>query len=144
MDKKIGIIISSFIVALIFLFGAFLQSTEKKTTVGGESFVSRAGLHWHTDLSIIVKGKPVVIPADIGIGRAHNPMHTHEEPGVIHMEFPALVYRDDLLLGKFFQVWGKDIRSFGANMKMTVNGVENMEFENYEMKDKDKIVLTFE
>ena len=34
--------------------------------------------------------------------------------------------------------------SFGANMKMTVNGKENTEYENYIMRDKDKIELRFE
>lgn len=144
MNKKIGIIIASSIVVFLIGFGIFLQQKEAGSATGDTNFISKTGLHWHADLSIIVKGKPVAIPSEIGIGATHNPIHTHEDPGVIHMEFPALVYKEDLLLGKFFKVWGKDMRSFGANMKMTVNGAENTEFENYQMKDKDKIVINFE
>ena len=93
----------------------------------------------------MVKGKSVVVPPNIGLAGGHNPIHTHDrEPDVIHMEFPGIVRQDDTKLGEFFNVWEKDIRSFGANIKMTVNGVENTEFENYHMKDKDKIVLNFD
>ena len=34
--------------------------------------------------------------------------------------------------------------SFGTNVKMTVNGKENTEYENYAMQDKDKIELRYE
>jgi len=47
-------------------------------------------------------------------------------------------------LSDFFAVWGKDMRSFGKNMKMTVNGQENTEYENYLMNDHDQIELIFE
>ena len=144
MSKKIGIIVSVAIVVLILGLGIFLQRMDKAGLGGDANFVSRNGLHWHSDLSILVKGEHIVIPSEIGIGAQHNPMHTPEDPGVIHMEFPGLVQKENLTLGSFFKSWNKDMRSFGTNMKMTVNGVENTEFENYQMKDKDKIVLTFE
>jgi len=48
------------------------------------------------------------------------------------------------MLENFFRNWGKDMRSFGANMRMTVNGVENTEFENYMMRDGDKIELRYD
>ena len=35
------------------------------------------------------------------------------------------------------------MRSFGTDMKMTVNGEENTEYDNYVMRDKDKIELRF-
>ena len=36
------------------------------------------------------------------------------------------------------------MRSFGTNMRMTVNGIENTEYENYQMKDGDTIELRYE
>ena len=52
--------------------------------------------------------------------------------------------KDDVKLGNFFRIWGKDIRSFGDGMTMTVNGEANTEFDNYQMRDKDKIELRYE
>lgn len=109
--------------------------------------ISRNGLHWHSTLLIYVKGQKLEIPANVGLGAVHNPIHTHTEDapaGVIHMEFGELVRKSDTKLGGFFKVWNKDIRSFGPNMKMTVNGIDNTEYENYEMKDGDKIELRYD
>jgi len=72
------------------------------------------------------------------------PVHTHDSTGVIHLEMSGLIRKENITLGQFFKVWGKDIRSFGTNMTMTVNGKENTEYENYLMQDKDKIELRYE
>lgn len=106
--------------------------------------VSRSGLHWHPHLEIYVKGKQVPVAANIGIGAVHQPMHTHDTSGTIHLEFQGLVRTKDLSLGNFFRIWGKDIRSFGGTMRMTVNGVENTDYENYVLRDGDKIELHYE
>lgn len=109
--------------------------------------ISRTGFHWHPELAIYVKGEKQEIPANIGIGSVHQPIHTHTDDnkqGVIHLEFQGLARKQDVALGQFFKNWGKDIRSFGSNMKMTINGVENAEYENYLMQDKDKIELQFD
>src|SRR3989344_5002745 len=62
----------------------------------------------------------------------------------IHLEFQGLTRKQDIILCQFFKNWGKDMRSFGANIKMVVNGKENTEYENYVMRDKDKIELSFD
>ncbi|MDO8603953.1 MAG: hypothetical protein Q7K40_00870 [bacterium] len=143
--KKTAIGGALVVVALLIGFGVYLQSMEKGGASADPEIVSLKGLHWHADLAIVVKGSPVVIPANVGLEGGHNPIHTHDgEPNIIHMEFPGIVRVDDLKLGEFFRIWKKEMRSFGNNMKMTVNGVENTEFENYHMKDKDKIVLSFD
>lgn len=145
MDKKIVTIVSVCIVAVILSAGIFLQKSEKAGANGSDNLVSKSGLHWHSDIAIVVKGKNIEVPPNIGLEAGHNPVHTHDnEPNIIHMEFPGIVRQDDLMLGEFFRVWKKDIRSFGTNIKMTVNGVENTEFEKYHMKDNDKIVLSYE
>ncbi|MEK7094026.1 MAG: hypothetical protein AAB903_01650 [Patescibacteria group bacterium] len=108
--------------------------------------VSRSGFHWHPELTIYIKGEKMEIPENSGIGAVHQPIHTHDDSdqGVVHMEFQGLARKQDVTLGQFFKNWGKDMRSFGANMKMTVNGKESTEYENYVMRDKDKIELRFD
>ncbi len=63
-------------------------------------------LHIHQHLDIIVNGKPVTVPADIGINyemRFISPLHTHDRTGVIHVESDQI---RDFTLGQFFDVWG--------------------------------------
>ena len=115
----------------------YLQSNDPGT-------LARNGLHWHPEITIYVKGEKIEIPQNIGIGAVHQPMHTHDDLPIIHLEFSGVVKEKDATLGNFFRIWGKDIRSLGTNVKMTVNGKENMEFENYIMQDKDKIELRYE
>lgn len=97
------------------------------------------------------------IPPNVGVGPAFSGMpgydptmgmaaiHTHEDLPLIHLEFmDGPVRKSDVALGRFFAVWGKDMRSFGENMTMTVNGAENTEYENYVMRDGDKIELHYD
>lgn len=119
--------------------------------------VSATGLHAHPTIEIYVKGEKIEIPQNIGVGptfrgkpgygqgnMAMTPIHTHDDVPVIHLEFTEKVTDDDLALGNLFAIWGRDMRSFGTNMRMTVNGVENTEFEDYHMRDKDEITLYFD
>lgn len=119
--------------------------------------VSARGLHTHPRLAIYVKGEPVLIPSDIGIGTQYAAMptydpqmrmtaiHTHAEgDGTIHLEFPGRVTREDLKLKHFFAIWGKDLMSFGEEVVMTVNGVSSQELGEYEMQDGDVIELRYE
>ncbi|HEY4514096.1 MAG TPA: hypothetical protein VJH69_02120, partial [Candidatus Paceibacterota bacterium] len=111
------------------------------------NLVSASGIHWHPQLEIYFRGEKQEIPANIGLGAVHQPMHTHAEDsarGIIHLEFGSIVREDDLRLGRFFSVWGKEMRSLGANMKMSVNGKENTEYEEYIMRDQDKVELRYE
>lgn len=140
--KKIFVILSISIFVLIMWI-----MISKSTMPKDSNVVSTNGLHWHSNVEIFVKGEKVEIPANIGLSDGHNPIHTHSEDapqGVIHMEFEGLVKKEDTKLGNFFNNWNKEIKSFGQNMQMTVNGIENKEFENYEMKDNDKIKLIYE
>ena len=100
--------------------------------------ISRSGLHWHPTLAIYVKGEKQEISANIGIGAVHAPMHTHDTSGVIHLEFQGVVKKEDITLGQFFTHWGKDFMVFGSSVRMTVNGKENAELENYILQDKDQ------
>ncbi len=124
------------------LFGWLCRSLKPLN----QEIVSRSGLHWHSELVIYVKGEKQEIPENIGIGAIHQPIHTHDDSdqGIIHMEFQGLVGKQNIMLGQFFKNWDKNMRSFGANMKMTVNGKKNTEYENYVMRDNDKIELRFD
>ncbi|MBI3337302.1 MAG: hypothetical protein HY005_01595 [Candidatus Staskawiczbacteria bacterium] len=132
---------------LIFtIIGGLIWYVATRPPTLESDIISRTGLHWHPELAIYVKGEKQEIPENIGIGAVHQPIHTHDDSdqGIIHMEFQGLVRKQDAMIGHFFRNWGKDMRSFGANMKMTVNGEENTEYENYIMLDKDKIELHYE
>lgn len=108
------------------------------------SVISRNGLHWHPTLVIYVKGEKQEIPQGIGLGAVHLPMHTHDDLPIIHLEFSGMVRNEDLMLGHLFTNWGKDMRSFGTNVHMTVNGETNTEYENYMMRDGDTIELHYD
>ncbi len=106
--------------------------------------LSRAGLHWHPLLVIYVKGEKIEIPKDIGLGATHLPIHTHDDVPVVHLEFGGVVRKNDVTLREFFKSWNRDMRSLGVNVRMTVNGKENTEYEQYVMHDGDKIELRYD
>jgi hypothetical protein len=113
-------------------------------------------LHWHPQLRIFARGEPIAIPENVGIGPTYRehpgfdfsmgmvPMHTHTDLPNIHLEFSRSARPEELTLGRFFEVWGKDMRSFGQNLRMTVNGTANTEYESYIMRDGDVIELHYE
>ena|SRR3989344_2870992 len=129
-------------VTLILLIGGVWWS--RSSSESDLEVISANGLHWHPTLEIYVKGEKIEIPGGIGLGATHLPMHTHDDLPLIHLEFGGVVRIEDVMLGEFFKNWGRDMRSFGANMRMTVNGIENTEYENYPMRDGDVIELRYE
>ena len=130
--------------ALVILpIGGLIWYSATRPPVPESDIVSHDGFHWHPELAIYVKGVKQEIPANIGMGGVEMPVHTHDSTGVIHLEMSGLVRKEDITLGQFFKVWGKDMSSFGTNMTMTVNGKESTEYGNYVMNDKDKIELQF-
>ncbi|MFD7166957.1 hypothetical protein [Streptomyces violascens] len=61
--------------------------------------------HTHTHLDVLVDGKPVTVPASIGIDeprRRISPVHTHDTSGVIHVESPRPAV---FTLGQFMAEW---------------------------------------
>ncbi len=133
--------------------GWLVWQAASQPPVPESDLVARSGLHWHPQLSITVKGQDVPLDKNIGIGAAHNPIHTHDDVPIVHLEHQGRVTKDDLRLGKFFQVWGKEFSSTcildscngsDGQLTMTVNGQPNTEFDRYVMRDKDKIEIRFE
>lgn len=133
--------------------GALGWWIAKQPQTPASEVISQSGIHWHPNLAIYIKGKPEEIPANLGIGITHQPIHTHDATGQLHLEIQGLVTKDDIKLGRFFKIWGKLFNSDcifescnGPNgkVKMLVNGRENSEFDNYEMQDNDKIEIRYE
>lgn len=157
MKTETKVIIGGAIFTILLLVGAvFLLSKGEDANVPEDQIISRKGIHWHPKLTILIKGEKQEIPADFGLGAIHSPIHTHaadNKEGVLHMEMSGLVIRDETKLGKWFQLWGKEFNSNcifdkcnGSEGKilMLVNGQENRDFENYLMKDRDRIEIKYE
>lgn len=155
IEKKIIGSIIGF--SIILVVGAvFWLGKDSFTPIPDDQIVTRTGLHWHPKLTILISGQKQELADGIGLGSVHQRMHTHTEDykeGVVHMEMQNLVTKDDTKLGKFFQIWGKDFNSkkildkeatMEGQIKMTVNGTENKEFENYLMKEGDNIEIKYE
>jgi hypothetical protein len=142
------------------------NTANTQQAVASGDIVSKSGIHWHPELAIYIKGQKQEIPANIGIGKQYSnskwydPMmdmtdfHTHDNSGTLHWEvMDGPVTKEHVQLKAFFEVWGKAFNAtqiFDAKngpdgtVKMTVNGQPNSEFENYQVKDKDKIEIRYE
>ncbi len=63
-------------------------------------------LHIHAHLDVLVNGKKVPVPANLGIARSGSELaelHTHDDTGVLHIESPSKNKR--FTLGEVFSEW---------------------------------------
>lgn len=104
------------------------RSTTAETwdrPAGQDRLIAAAGLpllrtesttvHFHAHLTVLVDGRSVPVPADLGINTGPGgaapehgepgiaPLHTHDATGVLHVEAPAA---EDFTLGQVFTLWG--------------------------------------
>lgn len=89
-------------------------------------------LHIHSHLDVLDDGRPVQVPALVGIDENRgtiSPLHTHDTTGVIHIESPT---QRTFTLGEFFREWGVSLSSDnigalhagnGKTVRAYVNGV---------------------
>jgi hypothetical protein len=112
--------------------------------IGGHTALA---LHIHPNLRIIINDVEEIIPGDIGIlQNAMRPIHTHESGGVLHLE--SKCYRE-FKLKEFFEIWERNFNSTcifencGGELRVSVNGQEILDFENYLMRDHDNIVIEY-
>lgn len=141
------------------------NTAKLEVSLSGENLqnIPMGAIHWHPKLTIKINGERVPIPPDIGIrigrvvdphlsGMQMSPTHTHESDGTIHVENQnPSIKPETLTLGYFFYVWGKHLNSScifeyctdKGTLKIYVNEQENLEFENYLMKDKDDILIEY-
>lgn len=171
MNKKIGVATLVIIVisGVMYLNKFWGQSTKnlqgKKLETSGD-LISTEGIHWHPELTITIKGEKQVIPSDIGMGMQfagypqYDPMmmmtnmHTHDDSGQLHWEaMNGPVKKGDVKLSQFFAIWGKKFTNScifdycngpQGRLIFKVNGQDNQDFDNYLVKDKDRIEIIFQ
>jgi hypothetical protein len=109
------------------------QAAANGQTIGGMSCDAQEGqrIHIHQHLVLLDHGKPVAIPASIGIPagkRCIYWVHTHTPDGIIHIEAPL---DRSFTLGDFFMIWGQPLTrsqasgaraTKGESLKVWVNG----------------------
>lgn len=88
--------------------------------------------HYHPKLTILVNGRPVRVPANIGVSTetgAMSPLHTHDASGEVHIEAAEAGRR--YTLGQLFDEWqvALDVNRIGgltttpeAHVRAFVNG----------------------
>ena len=134
--KRGGWIYFAFIVVLI-LLGVWLIVSKRSKVIFEQT------IHWHAKLIIIEGGVAVSILPSVGLlGDMTHPssLHTHEADNVVHMEIQGPVQAEQVTLGTFFDVWGKDKAKI---VQMSVNGKPSNDGYDYVMRDRDEIKLVF-
>lgn len=113
---------------------------------GNESY------HIHALLHVYVDGRPIPVPANIGISAADRlelPLHTHDTSGVIHME---AAYAFPFRLADVFAVWGvafTDTRLGGytnvgnQTVQVFVDGQRIADPMHYVLQPHDNIVVAY-
>ncbi len=105
--------------------------------------------HTHAMLTIFQDGKKVKVPANLGItSSCIHPLHTHDETGLIHMEYPRSIR---YTLGDVFDLMGVVFDDLQIGSLRTQDGyVISVEknnksikssFRSMLLKDHDKIVI---
>jgi len=106
-------------------------------------------LHIHTDLKILIDGVERVIPGNIGVlPGVMRPLHTHDQGGNIHIEGAC---PREFKVGEFFEIWGEEFNSRcilgncveSGELKFYVDEKENSEYEDYVMRDTDRVRIEF-
>lgn len=148
---------------ILVLFLVLLKNGQEVVLNGKETSIPKESIHWHPKLTILIDGKPISIPNDIGrktgrtvdthlSGMKMSPTHTHESDGTIHLEnLNPSSKPETLTLGYFFYVWDKTFSSTcifeyctdKGKLKMIVNGEENTNYEDFIMHDKDDILIEY-
>lgn len=123
---------------------------KERLSVIGLPALSKEGsiMHIHQHLDIFVDGKPVSVPAEIGMNERAgfiSPVHTHEPNTIIHVESPKV---QDFTLGQFFDVWGVRLtdqcmggycNTGDKTLKVYVNGNPR----DIKLEDRQEITVTY-
>jgi hypothetical protein len=132
-----------------------LDHLRERLSVIGLPALSEEGtvLHIHQHLDIFIEGKPISVPAGIGINEAGgfiSPIHTHDDTAIIHVESPTM---QTFTLGQFFDIWGVRFtdQCMGGycnqgdkTLKVFVNGnLFNGDPRQIELQQHQEIVVTY-
>lgn len=118
-----------------------------------ESEIPRGFVHYHPKLQVIIHGEERVIPANLGLGQVHLPVHTHDTTGELHYETSRPSVKVSTLGYFVNEVWGVEFNREcimeycsgpEGNLTMTVNGELNTKFDKYVPKDGDEIIIRYE
>jgi hypothetical protein len=150
----IGIVaigIASIVMIYMFVYQPLLNEAASQTPEFNLEEIHSVPLarHDHVSMSILVNGRPAVIPEGVGMNSqlwhdhsldqygpsAISPMHTHDTSGTIHIESTT---PREYTVGEFLKVMGMDSSTV---TRMTVNGNEVPDFLNHEMKNGERIQL---
>src|SRR3989344_4306000 len=115
------------VITLLILVGGVFLVSKQSSPIPDEEIIGKKGVHWHPKVAIYAKGEKQELADGIGLGAVQQTIHTHTEDykdGVVHIEKQGVVSKDDIKLGRFFQIWGKKLSDNGS-YKMYVNGSEN-------------------
>jgi len=133
------------------LAAAIVLGVVVATQAQEHGFGAKIIYHIHPRLNVTVDGKPMTIPANIGINSSmykdHSldkysmpgmaPLHTHDSSGTVHVE--STVNRN-YTLGEFLNIWlGPELN--GKTVKTTVDGKPVSDFRNHVFRDKEQINL---
>jgi hypothetical protein len=99
--------------------------------------------HIHAHLDIIVDGKPVTVPASVGIDQPAqriSPLHTHDTTGVVHIESPV---KASFSLGQFFTEWQVSVAADHLGGLKPAGGNQLRAYVNGKAYDGDPAAIVF-
>ena len=99
--------------------------------------------HIHPHLRVIVDGREVEIPANIGVvSNCRAELHTHEgEAGVIHLE--SVDADKQFRLKDFFSVWGEPFLRTGYERIVFLDTATSTEDGDLILRDKQNIEIVY-
>jgi hypothetical protein len=165
MNKRQLIFIIALIVVMIIIVSVYIELAIKlQNTSLTSKNVNPFAVYFHSNLSIILDNKPVVIPSQIGINeslwkdRSLNkygvPGMPMDEKGEINMPGMAPLYTTndkgritigsvierEYTLGEFLKIWG-ELDLMDKLVYATVNGNGVANYENITLEDDQQIEL---
>jgi hypothetical protein len=137
---SIGATVTIAFIAMVVITGASITIHTEKLFVA----------HLHPLLNVLLNGKSISVPKNIGIDSSlhkdHSldqygaegvaPLHTHDDSGTIHVE--STVNRN-YTLGEFLNIWGIDLN--GKTIKLTVDGIPVSDHRNHVLEDGQNLDL---
>jgi hypothetical protein len=101
-------------------------------------------VHYHAHLDVIVDGRHVTVPAQLGIDNireAISPLHTHDTTGVVHIESAKDI---PFTLGQFFTEWGEPLTTQQVGPKTISSGEVLRVYRNGKPVTGDPAALKFQ
>jgi hypothetical protein len=99
--------------------------------------------HIHVHLDVVVDGRPVAVPSNIGIDAARgaiSPLHTHDDSGVIHIESPV---KRQFSLGEFFSEWQVSLSADNIGGLRAVDGKTVRAYVNGQPRSGNPAAIMF-